>query len=172
MVKKCGGEIMFDEIKGLSVEEYLSFYDEQKYKKHREFLSRVNNLKNLNEALLEVNRDFNILLFSEDYCPDCLVLFPFIQFLCTKLGIDVKILKRQGNEKFLREFTGEAKIPTAMFINKYNSLRGMIIEFPESFKRSLIGLTEDDIKRKIVEYREGNYLEMIENEVISIINNF
>ncbi|MCX7695302.1 MAG: thioredoxin family protein [Caloramator sp.] len=163
---------MFNEINGFLVEEYIRLYDEQKYKKHREFLSRVNSLKNLNELVLKLNKDFDILLFSEDYCPDCLVLFPFVEFLCIKLGVNVKILKRQGNEEFLRELTGEAKIPTAIFINADNSLRGMIVEFPENFKKTLIGLTEDEMKRKIAEYREGKYFEMIEKEVISILNNY
>lgn len=160
---------MFNVLTGISVEEYLKTYDELKIAKHNYFMDIVNKSDILNELVKVENKDFMILMFSEEYCPDCLILFPFIKFLKDKMGINVKILKRQGNEDVLRELTGDSRIPTALFLNTDNTLRGMIVEFPQEFKNSLIGLSMDDMKQKISEYREGKYINLIEREIENII---
>lgn len=161
---------MFNVLTGISVEEYLKTYDESKLTKHNYFMDKVMSSNVLYEVVKKANKDFMILMFSEEYCPDCLILFPFIKFLNDKMGINVKILKRQGNEDVLKELTGDARIPTALFINTDNTLRGMIIEFPQEFKNSLIGLSMDDMKQKISEYREGKYINLIESEIANIVN--
>lgn len=161
---------MFNVIKGLTVDEYLKTYDEEKNVKHNYFADIVNNSHSLNELIKKANKDFNVIMFSEAYCPDCLILFPFIKFLNDKMGINVKILKKQGNEDALRELTGDARIPTVLFINIDNTLRGMIIEFPQEFKNKLIGLSMDEMKQKISPYRDGKYIELIEREIINIVD--
>ncbi|CDF58700.1 thioredoxin family protein [Thermobrachium celere] len=159
---------MLELINALTVEEYLKTYDEEKLNKHRELAKEIYRSSLLNNLKKE-NLDFRILMFSESFCPDCLILFPFISFLNDQMGIDVKILKRQGNEELLKQLTGEARIPTVIFINKDDTLRGIIVEFPQEFKNLLINLSYEEMKDRINKYREGKYIKLIEEEIVRIL---
>lgn len=128
--------------------------------------------ENLRKEILKVKKDFKILIFAEGWCPDCQINLPPILYM-TEINkkIEMKILKRDTNEKYLQPYlvSGKPKIPTILILDKnYNEI-GHIIERPKLVKELLGSPKESDViiaKRK---YKKGDFLQEIIKDIIAII---
>lgn len=157
---------MVDLSKALSYEQYM----ESSTKEHvdiydKTFVSDRNILK-----LKELDRNINVIAFSEGYCPDCNVSLPMLKrFQEINSNISIYIFKRVGNEKFLEENLGEARIPTFMFFDKDMKALGVYVEFPQDLKERIIHAKMDEKKQLVEAYRQGKYNLLIEEEFLEII---
>lgn len=157
---------MVDLSKALSYEQYM----ESSTKEHvdiydKTFVSDRNILK-----LKELGRNINVIAFSEGYCPDCNVSLPMLKrFQEINSNISIYIFKRVGNEKFLEENLGEARIPTFMFFDKDMKALGVYVEFPQDLKERIIHAKMDEKKQLVEAYRQGKYNLLIEEEFLEII---
>lgn len=157
---------MVDLSKALSYEQYM----ESSTKEHvdiydKTFVSDRNILK-----LKELDRNINVIAFSEGYCPDCNVSLPMLKrFQEINSNISIYIFKRVGNEKFLEENLGEARIPTFMFFEKDMKALGVYVEFPQDLKERIIHAKMDEKKQLVEAYRQGKYNLLIEEEFLEII---
>ncbi len=157
---------MVDLSKALSYEQYM----ESSTKEHvdiydKTFVSDRNILK-----LKELDRNINVIAFSEGYCPDCNVSLPMLKrFQEINSNISIYIFKRVGNEKFLEENLGEARIPTFMFFDKDMKALGVYVEFPQDLKERIIHAKMDEKKQLVEAYRQGKYNLLIEEEFLDII---
>ncbi|MCX7903203.1 MAG: thioredoxin family protein [Caloramator sp.] len=159
-----------DLTKALSFEEYLNDLTEEQKEIYLKFYNNtfideknIASIKNIKETL-------NLIVFSEGYCPDCLVTLPVIKRIMEiNEKINVYIFKRYGNENMLLDMVGEARIPTILLFDKDLQPRDFYIEFPKEFKEKLVDLKEDEKKLYISQFRQGKYIKLIEKEIIKIL---
>jgi len=152
--------------KALSYEKYMeSSTKEQLEIYNKTFISDENIVK-----LKKLDENINVIAFSEGYCPDCNVSLPMLKrFQEINSKILIYIFKRVGNEKFLEENLGEARIPTFMFFDKDMKALGVYVEFPKELKERIISEKIDEKKKLIEDYRQGKYNLLIEEEFLDII---
>lgn len=155
---------------GLSFEEYLHKTDGEQRKKQVEAYEKTLLSESVANDVKKVDERVNVVVFSEGFCPDCIVTLPFVKRIEElNSNIKVTIMPRSGNEELLREFTGEARIPTVMSFTGEMEPKGVYIELPQELKEMMIGIGEDERKKLIQDYRDGKYNSLIENELIKII---
>ena len=114
---------MLDFTKALTFEEYLKkqqekYGDVQNKAYEATLLSDAtkNNIKTLNETI-------HLAVFSEGFCPDCIVTLPFLQRLKEENpNLKVHIFPRTGFEDFLNEAVGDSRIPTVISFNSSMAL--------------------------------------------------
>lgn len=113
------------------------------------------------DALKILNSKVKILLFAENYCPDCRIMVPFLEKIqMQNSNIAVYIFKRQGNEELLKEITGETSIPTALIYDDNMKLKGKYVEMPKKIKGTLLAVPK---------YRMGKYNDEIEEELLNMV---
>lgn len=159
-----------DLTQALSFEEYFNDLTEEQKKIYLEFYNNIF-IDEKNIALIKnIKEIINLIVFSEGYCPDCLVTLPVIKRIMEiNEKINVYLFKRNGNEKMLFDTVGEARIPTILLFDEDLQPRGFYIEFPKEFKEKLADLKEDEKKQYILQFREGKYIKLIEKEIIKIL---
>jgi hypothetical protein len=165
-----GGVGMFDLSKAYTFEEYVNNSTEEKRKIQMEALKKTILSDNAKKKISEINREINMVVFSETYCPDCVVTLPFIKRI-EELNSKIKmyIMPLKGNEAVLDEYVGEKRIPTVMVFDSKMEPLGVYIEIPAALKEKMSGLSEDEIRSVIADYRQGKYNELIEAELLDII---
>lgn len=150
----------------IDIEEYMKNLDkhhEEAYKNTVLSDEAKNKIKALGDEVL-------VLAFTEGFCPDCTVSIPFVKRLKEENDkISVNVLPRTGNEAFLEENLGEARIPTIMVFSKDLTPKGVYLEFPEKLKNNIAIVSMDEKKSLIKEYREGKYNNLIEEELLNLI---
>lgn len=161
---------MLDFTKALTFEEYLEkqqekYGDVQNKAYEGTILSDVtkNNIQALNETI-------HLAVFSEGFCPDCIVTLPFLQRLKEENpNLKVHIFPRTGFEDFLNEAVGDSRIPTVISFNSSMAPKGAYVEMPQELSAKMLSLTMDERKALISEYRAGKYNDLIEKNLLNII---
>ena len=161
---------MLDFTKSLSFEDYLKkqqekYGDVQDKAYENTLLSDVtkNTIHNLNETI-------HVAVFSEGFCPDCIVTIPFIQRLKEENSkLKVHIFPRTGFEDFLNEAVGDSRIPTVITFDSSMAPKGAYVEMPKELSSKMLSLSMDDRKALIAEYRSGKYNDLIEQNLLDII---
>lgn len=121
-------------------------------------------------ALKEIDSIVNVIIFSENYCPDCRVTIPFIEKMQEiNSNIRVYIFPRIGNEELMESCTPDPRIPTVMTFDKRMESKGIYIEMPEKVKEMLTGSTVLQKRKIIMDYRSGNFNNFIEEQLLAII---
>ncbi|KRQ87966.1 hypothetical protein ABG79_00131 [Caloramator mitchellensis] len=156
--------------KGVKIDEYLNQATEEQKQILTYHQEKIILSSEAVDYIKSVNKPINLVVFSENYCPDCVVTLPFITKICElNSNLDYYIFKREGNENLLNEMVGEARIPTILFLNGDFNPLSFYIEFPERLKSKFIGLNEDEKKNIINDFRNGRYYSIIEKEIIEHI---
>lgn len=109
----------------------------------------------------------NIILFSESWCPDCLVLAAALQFLVEKIpGLQVRKLPQKPHEEVLERHArdGKARIPLALFLDENYEQQGYLSERPESIQEKI---DRDADHHKA--YRSGRFMDELVGEVLKEI---
>lgn len=161
---------MLDFTKSLTFEEYL----EKQQDKHGDVqniayentsLSQItkNNIHNLNETI-------HAAVFSEGFCPDCIVTIPFIERLKEENpNLKVHFFPRSGFEDFLNEAVGDTRIPTIITFDSSMTPKGAYVEMPKELVAKMPSLSLDERKALVADYRAGKYNELIEKNLLDII---
>lgn len=161
---------MLDLSKAYTFKEYLKNSSEEKRKLQMEVYDKIRLSKEGSIEVEEIKETINIIVFSESYCPDCVVTLPFIKRIEEKnTNVKMYMLPLKGNERLLIEYVGEKRIPTVMVFNSNMEPMGVYIEMPEKIKQKIGFLSEEDKKEMIKEYRMGKYNNLIEEQLLDII---
>jgi len=126
-------------------------------------LGTKNSLQNLTSTV-------NIAVFSEGFCPDCIVTLPFLKRMAEEnKSINLDCFPKTGYESFLEEFTGDARIPTVITFDGEMNPKGAYVEFPKKLLEKMISLKIEEKKNLVNDYREGKYNSLIEEELLDIL---
>lgn len=161
---------MLDFTKSLTFEEYLNkqqekYGDVQNKAYENTILSdaTINNIHDLNETI-------HLAVFSEGFCPDCIVTLPFLQRLKEENPkLKVHIFPRTGFEDFLNEAVGDSRIPTVITFDSSMAPKGAYVEMPKELSAKMTSLSMDERKALILDYRAGKYNDLIEKNLLDII---
>lgn len=154
---------------GINFDEYLDNANEEQKKLFSLCYENTKLSEETINQIKDIKGDIIVLIFSENYCPDCRVTLPFIKKMQEYNGkIKTYIFPLRGYEKVLKECTGDAYVPTVMTFNKYMESKGLYIEMPEKLKEQLIGVTIAQKREIISKYREGYYNDFIEQQLLNI----
>jgi hypothetical protein len=86
----------------------------------------------------------NVLVLSENWCPDCTTNVPIIVRLAQETGtLNVRLLKRDGNEEIANQYTladGRNHIPTYILLDENLRELGHFLERPEAVTERLAGV--------------------------------
>jgi len=156
--------------KGLTFEEYLEkskldYGDIQLITYNSTTLS-----SDTKDALRNLTSTVNVAVFSEGYCPDCIVTLPFIKRMAEEnKNINLYCFPKTGYETFLEEYTGTTRIPTLITFDSEMNPKGAYVEFPKELMEKMIPLKIEEKKNLIDDYRLGKYNSIIEQELLDII---
>ncbi|RKD26395.1 Thioredoxin [Caminicella sporogenes DSM 14501] len=157
---------------GMDFETFISTDDESYKEKALEIYNSIEVDDDLLKRIKEINRKINILVFAEIWCPDCIINVPALKKLCDiNSNIEVKIVPRKGNEKYLEDYkvNGKVKIPTFLFMDDNFNILGKFIEIPQAIRKIVSKGNQVDIivaKRK---YRKGEYINETIEDILNII---
>jgi len=123
---------MINLLKGFTFEEYLEkskleYGDIQLITYNSTTLSSVtkDSLQNLTSVV-------SVAVFSEGYCPDCIVTLPFIKRMAEEnKNINLYFFPKSGYEDFLEEYTGTTRIPTIITFDGEMNPKGAYVELPK-----------------------------------------
>lgn len=161
---------MLDFSKSLNFEEYL----EKQHLKYGDIqdkaytgtnlsLETKNSIKNLQETI-------HAAIFTEGFCPDCIVTIPFLQRLSEENPkLKLHFFPRTGFESFLEEAVGSKSIPTIITFTQGTDPKGAYVEMPQELREKLTSISNDERKVLIGEYRSGKYNDLIEKNLLNII---
>lgn len=161
---------MIDLSRGSTFEEYL---EESKLKYGDIQLTTYNATSLSSEAKVALrgsNSIVNVSVFSEGYCPDCIVTLPFIQRMAEEnKNINLYFFPKTGYENFLEECTGDTRIPTIISFDEEMNPKGAYVEFPKKLMEKMIPLKIEEKKVLVDDYRQGEYNSIIEEELLDIL---
>jgi len=158
-------------------------------KENQDGLQRITNEVlsdiNLKNKAIELNNKLensNIIVLTEDFCPDSLFNLP-VFILITELipSIELNIFRRSENDYLNQEFisNGLDRIPAVLFLNKSNHIKYQWQEKPvKAYKtqekilkkiKNIQGISKSDIKKKYyyeseIQYKSNLWIETI-NEI-------
>ncbi|MGK0465396.1 MAG: hypothetical protein ACJAX4_000675 [Clostridium sp.] len=170
ILQKAGMLIMINLSEGTTFETYL----EQSKLKYGDVQLTSYNSTNLSlitkESLKSINSTVNVAVFSEGYCPDCIVTLPFIKRMAEEnKNITLYCFPKTGYENFLEECTGNARIPTILTFDNEMNPKGAYVEFPKNMLDKMDTLKIEEKKNLINDYRQGKYNHMIEESLLDIL---
>ncbi|MCJ7687712.1 MAG: thioredoxin family protein [Clostridiaceae bacterium] len=122
------------------------------------------------ESLKSLTSTVNVAVFSEGYCPDCIVTLPFIKRMAEEnKNINLYCFPKTGYENFLEECTGDARIPTIITFDNEMNPKGAYVEFPKKLIDKMAPLKIEEKKNLINDYRLRKYNSFIEKELLDIL---
>lgn len=122
------------------------------------------------ESLENLTSTVNVAVFSEGYCPDCVVTLPFIKRMAEEnKNINMYCFPKTGYEDFLEEYTGETRIPTIITFDEEMNPKGAYVEFPKQLLGKMALLKIEEKKNLVNDYRQGKYNTLIEEEILDIL---
>lgn len=165
------GVKMIDLTKAMDFKAYLNKCSDI----NREKLLKAFKATELSKDALEESRTIkekvNVVVFSEDYCPDCIVTLPFVERIGeVNENIKVYYYGLADNKELLQQYTGTARIPTVMTFSENMEPKGVYVEVPSEVSEKLAHLSPDKQKTVIQDYRQGKFNNFIEKDILSIIN--
>jgi len=118
--------------------------------------------KELKDEILKVEKKIKILVFSEVWCPDCVINVSALEKLhLINNKVEFKIVGREGNEDTMKVYGDKDKsyIPTFVIMDDNYNVLGNFIERPISIKK--VAAETDQVKRILMmkNYRKGEYID-------------
>jgi thiol-disulfide isomerase/thioredoxin len=161
---------MIDLSKALDFDGYLNKNNEEERQNLVEAYEKTVLSNKIVDAVKAIDKEVNIVVFSEGYCPDCIVTLPFVKRM-QNLNENLKVyyLGMKGNKELLEEYTGTSRIPTVMTFTKDMEPKGVYIEVPKVIAEKMAQMPSDKQRELVIEYRQGKYNELIEEELLEII---
>jgi thiol-disulfide isomerase/thioredoxin len=161
---------MIDLSKTLDFDGYLNKNNEEERQNLVEAYEKTVLSNKIVDAVKAIDKEVNIVVFSEGYCPDCIVTLPFVKRM-QNLNENLKVyyLGMKGNKELLEEYTGTSRIPTVMTFTKDMEPKGVYIEVPKVIAEKMAKMPSDKQRELVIEYRQGKYNELIEEELLEII---
>jgi thiol-disulfide isomerase/thioredoxin len=161
---------MLDLTKGMDFEGYLNKNNEEERAKLLEAYEKTQLSSKAAEAIKTLDKKVNVVVFSEGYCPDCIVTLPFIKRM-QELNENLKVyyFGMKGNRELLEEYTGTSRIPTVMAFTEGMEPKGAYVEVPKVIAEKMARVPSDNQRELVLEYRQGKYNVLIEQELLEIV---
>ena len=161
---------MLDFSKSLNFQEYL----EKQHDKHGNIQDKTYDETELSvnakEEIKKLNKTIHAAIFTEGFCPDCIVTIPFLQKLAEEnSNLKLHFFPRTGFEAFLEEAVGCQNIPTVITFTEATEPKGAYIEMPEELREKMPIISNEERKVLVAEYRAGKYNDLIVKGVLNII---
>lgn len=161
---------MLDFTKSLTFEEYL----EKQKDKYGDVQNKAYDKTQLSEdtksSIKNLNETIHVAVFSEGFCPDCIVTIPFLERLKEENDkLKVHFFPRSGFEDFLNDAVGDTRIPTVITFDSSMTPKGAYVEMPKELVAKMHNLSMEERKSLIDEYRAGKYNDLIEKNLLDII---
>ncbi|GEM_PF-1486989 len=102
--------------------------------------------------------DRRCLLFSEFWCPDCLVMLASLRYIQELLPqLEIRVLSREGYLDILSEHSvdGKARIPLLLVLDDEGNTRDYLSEVPSSIQE----IKNDPKDHR--DYRSGKYMDKL-----------
>lgn len=161
---------MIDLTKGLNFNDYLQKQHEQYGDVQDKAYEKTSLSKDAKNKLEGLNTTIHAAVFTEGFCPDCIVTIPFIQRMAEEnKNLKIHLMPRTGFEAFLEGAVGEARIPTIITFDENMNPKGAYVETPKALREKMVGLNNDEKKALINDYRAGKYNELVEKDLLEII---
>jgi thiol-disulfide isomerase/thioredoxin len=161
---------MLDFNKALSFEKYV----EKQHDKYGDIQDKtyVNTelSSNAKEKIKRLDKVVHAAIFTEGFCPDCIVTIPFVQRLAEEnSNLKVHLFHRTGFEGFLEKAVGCINIPAVITFTEDMDPKGAYVEMPKELVEKLPIISNDERKVLVAEYRSGKYNNLIEKDLLDII---
>jgi len=148
--------------KGKPLKDYLQSGDKGIQEKVKRLYERAQKVEFQQEGL----KMKKILLFSEFWCPDCLVLSGALKvFKENNPALEVRVLPRDDYLPILSEHSidGKARIPLLLVLDEKGQIQGKISEVPSSLREKI----KD--KNQHRDYRAGKLMEPLMEELKTLL---
>lgn len=158
--------------KGISFQEFLESSEDVYKQKIEKIKNSINMDKKLMNKIKRIQKKIYILVFAEDWCPDCQINLPGVSFICDlNSNINLRIVSREGNEETLNKykFNGKPKIPTFIIMDQDFEEMGIFIELPTILKEIINRGNEAEILVSKRKYKKGEYTKNTIDDVLKII---
>lgn len=161
---------MLDFNKALSFEKYV----EKQHDKYGDIQDKtyVNTelSSNAKEKIKRLDKVVHAAIFTEGFCPDCIVTIPFVQRLAEEnSNLKVHLFHRTDFEGFLEKAVGCINIPAVITFTEDMDPKGAYVEMPKELTEKLPIISNDERKVLVAEYRSGKYNNLIEKDLLDII---
>ena len=161
---------MLDFNKAVSFEEYV----EKQHDKYGDIQDKtyVNTelSSNAKEKIKRLDKVVHAAIFTEGFCPDCIVTIPFVQRLAEEnSNLKVHLFHRSDFEGFLEKAVGCINIPAVITFTEDMDPKGAYVEMPKELVEKLPIISNNERKVLVAEYRSGKYNDLIEKDLLDII---
>lgn len=147
---------------GISFQQEFDKSKEEHKQKALDYINKMVISEEVIEQVKNIDKEVNILGFSELWCADCQINASVMNYL-TQLNpnINLRLVSLKGHEEIIKEHSGDGNVKIPIFLmldENYNKI-GDFIEVPSNVRT--IEDTDDQVQRIIVkkEYRKGKYME-------------
>lgn len=147
---------------GYNFEQEFNQSDISHREKAEEYRNNMEISQNTIDKVKSIDKEINILGFSELWCPDCQINLTVMDYITTlNPNITLRLQSREGNEEVIKAHSddGRVKIPTFIYLDSNFNKIGEFIELPSNVKAiEALDNQVEKIKTK-KEYRKGKYME-------------
>ena len=161
---------MLDFSKSLNFQEYLA----KQHDKYGDIQDKTYSQTELSDktkaSIKKLDKTIHAAIFTEGFCPDCIVTIPFLQRLSEENpNLKLHFFQREGFEGFLEEAVGCKNIPTVITFTDGTKPKNAYVEMPKELRSKMPLISNDEQKALVAEYRGGKYNNLIEEGLLSII---
>lgn len=164
------GQELFE--KGISFDEFVNRDSNSYREKTLEIFSGIKFEENNINRIKNIDKNINILICAEIWCPDCMINVPVVEKLRQiNENIHISIVDKGGNEDYFRSFNNEGilKIPTFIFYDKNYNVLGSFIERPKFVKEVYNRGNQPEIIVTMRKYKKGEYTEETLKDIFNIL---
>ncbi|NLK18576.1 MAG: hypothetical protein GX310_02145 [Synergistaceae bacterium] len=161
---------MIDFSSGYSIEEYFHKGYEEERDRQKKACDRTLFSPEFEEKALSVKKPLLLAAFAEIYCPDTVVVMPFLKRAADLNPlIRLSVFEREPFRKELEAATGTAKIPTLLFFDENLTIKAKFVEHPDGLKQMMDDADSDERSRMSIDYRRGRYNDLIEKQIADML---
>lgn len=161
---------MLDFEKALSFEEYIKKQHDKYGDVQDKTYANTELSKDAKDKIKTLDGIVHAAIFTEGFCPDCIVTIPFVQKLSEENeNLKIHLFPRTGYEDFLEEAVGCKNIPTVITFTEDMTPKGAYVEMPKELTEKLPTVSIDEKKAITNDYRSGKYNDLIEKNILDII---
>ncbi len=164
------GKELFE--KGISFDEFVNRDSNSYREKTLEIFSGIKFEENNINRIKNIDKNINILICAEIWCPDCMINVPVVEKLRQiNENIHISIVDKDGNEDFFRSFNNEdiLKIPTFIFYDEDYNVLGDFIERPNFVKEVYNRGNQPEIIVTMRKYKKGEYTEETLRDILDAL---
>lgn len=147
---------------GISFQQEFDKSQEEHKQKALDYIKNMEISENIIDQVKNIDKEVNILGFSELWCADCQINASVMNYL-TQLNpnINLRLVSLKGHEEIIKEHSddGKVKIPIFLMLDENFNKIGDFIEVPSNVRA--IEETENQVERIQIkkEYRKGKFME-------------